>query len=218
MPVKSSKHHPVRQDWKTAAGFLGSILALFALPFLLNGLFSITGLRWEQLFPWSQGKIAPLFTLPVQHWSKDIERWAAQYNLDPNLMATIMQIESCGHPTVVSSTGAQGLFQVMPFHFAPGEQWLDAETNAMRSANFIQACSRYANGDAGLILACYNGGPSVIKRSFHTWAAETQRYYLWAVGIYSDALNHRNQSQTLNNWLSAGGEMLCRRATRALGL
>ena len=37
--------------------------------------------------------------------------------LDPDIIATIIQIESCGNPAARSTAGAQGLFQVMPFHF-----------------------------------------------------------------------------------------------------
>lgn len=156
--------------------------------------------------------IAPLFTPEVQYWSDDIERWSTANGIDPNLMATIMQIESCGHPTVASHAGAQGLFQVMPFHFDDGENMLDPNTNAQRSANFIRECSGYANGDAGLIMACYNGGPSVVRRNFNTWPNETQRYYIWGLGIYYDAVVFSETSQTLNEWLRAGGQSLCTRA------
>jgi hypothetical protein len=156
--------------------------------------------------------IAPMFTAEIDHWAEDIRRWAAQYEVDPNLLATIMQIESCGHDTVGSHAGAQGLFQVMPFHFAPGEVYTDPDTNAKRGANFINECLGYSNGDVGLALACYNGGPSVTMRPFNTWPNETQRYYTWGLGIYNDAVNNQTHSQTLDAWLQAGGVNLCNRA------
>ena len=78
-----------------------------------------------------QVELAPFFAPAVQHWSDEINRWAAQHEVDPHLLATVMQIESCGHPTVISNAGARGLFQVMPFHFAAGEDMLDPDTNAM---------------------------------------------------------------------------------------
>jgi hypothetical protein len=106
----------------------------------------------------------------------------------------------------------------MPFHFEAGESSLDPNTNALRSARFVQFCLDYSGDDLGLTLACYNGGPSVVKRNFHTWAKETQRYYLWAVGIYSDALKGAASSSTLDAWLQAGGARLCDQAARALGL
>lgn len=158
------------------------------------------------------GNIAPLFTAEVDRWAGDIGRWAAQYGVDPNLLATVMQIESCGDSTVASHAGAQGLFQVMPFHFDTGEVYTDPDTNAMRSANFLNQCLGWANGDTGLALGCYNGGPSIINRPFANWPAETQRYYNWGTGIYADARANRDISPTLENWLGAGGSSLCNRA------
>lgn len=160
----------------------------------------------------ASSSIAPLFTAEVDRWADDIGRWAAQYELDPNLLATVMQIESCGDATVASHAGAQGLFQVMPFHFSPGEVYTDPETNAKRSANFLNECLAWSNGDANLALACYNGGPSVLQRPFQSWPSETQRYYNWGSGIYADARNNLHESPTLQNWLNAGGVGLCNRA------
>lgn len=166
----------------------------------------------------SSGVIAPLFTLQVKHWAADIERWSKQYDLDPNLLATVMQIESCGHPTVSSHAGAQGLFQVMPFHFASTENQLDPDTNAMRGANFLNSCLDWANHDPGRAMACYNGGPSVLSKPFETWHSEPQRYYRWGMGIYNDARNNSATSSTLDQWLAAGGSSLCNRASQELGL
>lgn len=162
--------------------------------------------------------IAPMFTKEVRHWSSDIQRWAQQYALDPNLLATVMQIESCGFDTVSSHAGAQGLFQVMPFHFAQGEDMLDPDTNAKRGANFLNECLGYANGDTGLAMACYNGGPSVVNRAFETWHSETQRYYIYGTGIYEDAQKNATTSAMLDTWFNAGGVNLCNRASVALGL
>lgn len=166
----------------------------------------------------SSTAIAPLFTAQIDYWSGDIERWAKAHNLDPNLMATVMQIESCGHPTVGSSAGAQGLFQVMPFHFSAGENQLDPNTNATRGGNFLRYCLDAANGDSGLAMACYNGGPSVLQKDMSLWADETRRYYRWGTGIYSDATQNRDSSGTLNEWLNAGGGSLCQRASTQLGI
>ena len=186
------------------------LIAIFLLlPVAGNSVLSL-------FFDASSNAIAPLFTPQVQYWETDIERWSASQDIDPNLMATIMQIESCGHPDIASSAGAQGLFQVMPFHFDAGENMIDPDTNARRSANFIRECTVHANGDIGLTLACYNGGPSVTRRAFHTWPHETQRYYVWGLGIYQDAVNFADQSDTLDQWLLAGGLNLCNLASSAL--
>lgn len=164
------------------------------------------------------GLLAPLFTAQIDQWDEEIVRWAQEYDLDPNLLATVMQIESCGHPTVSSPAGAQGLFQVMPFHFDAGEDMLDPDTNARRGAAFLNLCLDLANGDTGLAMACYNGGPSVLETNFDAWHPEPQRYYYWGTGIYADAQQNRSSSARLDEWLDAGGINLCNRASSALGL
>jgi soluble lytic murein transglycosylase-like protein len=162
--------------------------------------------------------IAPLFTNEVAYWDNDIKRWAAEYGLDSNLLATVMQIESCGHPTISSYAGAQGLFQVMPFHFDAGENQLDPDTNARRGASFLKQCIGWANGSFGLALACYNGGPSVLQQSHSQWSDQTKRYYTWGIGIYADAVTDKPYSDTLARWLEAGGKNLCNQAATVLGL
>jgi soluble lytic murein transglycosylase-like protein len=179
-------------------------------------------LRWAggeiRVLLGGRGEVAPLFTAPVSYWAGDINRWAGRYDLDPNLLATVMQIESCGHPTVRSHAGAQGLFQVMPYHFERGESQLDPDTNARRGAGVLRDCLQRANGDAGLAMACYNGGPGVLARDFNAWPGETQRFYRWGTGIYADAQRGRDHSDTLDQWLAAGGINLCLQAATALGL
>ncbi len=166
----------------------------------------------------NSGGIAELFTSEVTYWQDDIQRWSAEYGLDPNLMATVMQIESCGHPTVNSSAGAQGLFQVMPFHFAESEDMLDPDTNAMRGASVLNQCLKLADGDTGLAMACYNGGPGVLRTAFNVWHPEPQRYYYWGTGIYADALQNSLSSPRLAEWLSAGGGILCDMAAAEIGI
>jgi soluble lytic murein transglycosylase-like protein len=133
-------------------------------------------------------------------------------------MATVMQIESCGHPTINSSAGAQGLFQVMPFHFTQGEDMLEPETNARRGLTYLKYCVDSNHGDIGQTLGCYNGGPSVNQIPFNQWRSETQRYYYWGTGIYEAATSHAESSARLDEWLQAGGGKLCAMASHALGM
>ncbi|MES0340191.1 MAG: lytic transglycosylase domain-containing protein [Anaerolineales bacterium] len=152
------------------------------------------------------------FTPEVQRWAVQIERWADEYDLPVELVAIVMQIESCGDPTAVSSAGARGLFQVMPFHFGAGEDWMDSEINAARGLEYLARSYQLSNEKIDLTLAGYNGGHSVIARPPSSWPAETQRYVYWGSGIWGDLGNDTVPSPTLNEWLVAGGEHLCRRA------
>ena len=162
------------------------------------------------------GTLAPLFTPEIQFWSADITRWAAEYGVDPNLAATVMQIESCGNPSARSSAGASGLFQVMPFHFYATENAYDPDTNALRGLNYLAKSLQRSGGDASLALAGYNGGIGVIGRAESAWPAETKRYAYWGGGIYTDAAQNASESSRLNEWLTAGGASLCRKARERL--
>ncbi len=166
----------------------------------------------------ASGVIAPLFTPEVQYWAPKIGEWGRLYGIDPNVVATIMQIESCGNPAAVSSAGAQGLFQVMPFHFAPGEDMRDPDTNARRGMNFFKAQMDYTGGNILLSMAGYNGGYAASGGAYETWPDETKRYYKWAKGIYEDAAAGRSGSAALEEWLAAGGAGGCRIAAARLGL
>jgi soluble lytic murein transglycosylase-like protein len=196
-------------NWNLLKWIVIAIVVLVIVPNLFNSL-------RRALTP--PGQIAPLFTDEIDYWRDDIARWSKQFDVDPNMLATIMQIESCGHPNISSYAGAQGLFQVMPFHFADGENQIDPDTNAMRGANFIRQCTEWTNGDLGLALACYNGGPSIIKKAFNAWSDQTQRYYKWGTGIYADAIMGSERSTTLDAWLNAGGSGLCSLAANEIGI
>lgn len=187
---------------------------------LLLGLAAVAG-RVAERVSWpadrpAAGEFADFFAPSVHYWSGKIGEWAAAHEVDPHLLATVMQIESCGHPKAVSSAGARGLFQVMPFHFDDNEDMLDPDTNARRGGAFLNYCYQAADGVIGLTLACYNGGPATISRPMHSWPAETQRYHRWGVGIYSDAIADRAESDIFNQWLGAGGSRLCASADNEL--
>lgn len=155
-----------------------------------------------------------IFTPEVQRWGEQIIQWAAPFQLDPNLAATVMQIESCGWASAVSRSGAQGLFQVMPFHFEAGEAMQDPATNAQRGLAYLALGLSKAGGNTGLAFAGYNGGHGQITRQAAHWPEETKRYWYWATGIYADVLSGQTSSPRLEEWLRAGGASLCAKAAR----
>jgi soluble lytic murein transglycosylase-like protein len=160
--------------------------------------------------------IAAFFVPEVQFWGKSIETWAGASDLDPNLVAVVMQIESCGDPSAVSSAGAMGLFQVMPYHFTTADDPFDPDTNALRGLSYLSDSLAAAEGDIGLALAGYNGGIGLIPEPEWDWPAETQRYSQWGTGIYADAKSGASLSPRLTEWLSAGGQAMCEAASERL--
>jgi len=151
-------------------------------------------------------------TPEVRRWSASIEQWSSAYELPPLLVATVMQIESCGDAHAQSPAGARGLFQVMPFHFESGENSYDPEINAHRGLAYLRGAFDLGGGNIGLALAGYNGGHSLIGRDPSLWPEETQRYVGWGTGIWDDLVNGEDSSSTLEAWLDAGGLRLCQAA------
>ncbi len=193
-----------------------SVLLFGGLLFIGLIYFPISSLGERSQSP--DTRLAPLFTAQVMRWEPEIIAWAAQHDLDPNLVATVMQIESCGDPSALSPAGAQGLFQVMPYHFAQGEDRTSPDTNALRGLNYLRKSLDHFDGDAGLALAGYNGGINGASRPLNEWAQETRDYQYWGGHIYTDALAGKANSPTLDKWLAAGGASLCAQAEQQAAL
>jgi len=164
------------------------------------------------------GMISPVFTAEVQYWGERIVTWAERAGVDPNLAATVMQIESCGDPQALSRSGAIGLFQVMPYHFASSEDPFSPDTNALRGMDYLARSLRAASGEARLALAGYNGGIGVIGWAEADWPLQTVNYARWGSGIYREASSGGRESETLQDWLQANGLWLCRQAAGSLGI
>jgi len=155
-----------------------------------------------------QGQLASLFTPEVLAWEEKILVWSQKYQLDPNLIATVMQIESCGYSRAKSSAGAMGLFQVMPYHFKEGEDPYQPGTNARRGLNYLRRALE-SGGNVRLALAGYNGGINGAQNPEEYWPDETLRYLYWGLRIYKDAEEGKEQSPRLEEWLNSGGASLC---------
>lgn len=192
-------------------------LDIVSLSFVTDRLFSDDNAGISHTITEPDAPLASFYEPGVLYWRNDILRWAQQYGVNPNVIAIVIQIESCGDPTALSSAGAVGLMQIMPFHFEDGDNMLDPEMNVQRGMSVFYEClTQFANWDLGLALACYNGGPSVTQRDPATWASETQAYYHWATGLWQDVVSGADTSETLQEWLDAGGAGLCRQAAASL--
>lgn len=216
---------PVRNRMLLILGFVFAAIVTFAL------LLAPTGATVSESSPpplanegASNGQsggamaLAPVFSPEVRHWERAILHWSERHSLDPDIVATIMQIESCGDPEAVSRAGAMGLFQVMPFHFEPGEDRFDPDTNAHRGLSYYSQQLRETGNDIFRSFAGYNGGSAASSSSWDYWAEETQRYYIWSKGIYEEAKAGLEVSPTLQRWMQAGGASLCRQAATRLGI
>lgn len=164
-----------------------------------------------------KSRLTPLFTPEVMHWQEKILAWAKDWELEPNLVATVMQIESCGDPKALSRSGAMGLFQVMPYHFTGDDKPYKPNTNARRGMAYLRKALD-THRTVRLTFAGYNGGISRAGQPESYWKPETVRYVYWGTNIYRDAQNGRSSSPTLDEWLAYGGSSLCAQANQRLGL
>jgi len=191
---------------------------IFSSEAALQENISIQDLNTDQDAPVSIGntrsskKIAAFFTPEVQRWGDEIVEWSDQWGLDPNLVATVMQIESCGDPRAVSGAGAMGLFQVMPFHFQGGEDPYKPGINATRGLSYLRNALDARGGDIKLGLAGYNSGINGAKRPESAWPSETLRYVYFGTGIYKDAKDGVIKSARLDEWFVRWGRSMCLQA------
>jgi soluble lytic murein transglycosylase-like protein len=202
---------------REAAGSIGCLSVLLFPPvsvLLFGGilLFALLQIRLASAAP---ARIASFFSPSVQRWETQIIRWANEHDLDPNLVATVMQIESCGDPLAVSPAGATGLFQVMPYHFSGTESQIEPDTNAHRGLDYLKRSLENFGNDASLALAGYNGGINGATRPQNEWAQETRDYVYWGEHIYADARSGAKASDVLEKWLAAGGASLCAQAEQS---
>lgn len=112
----------------------------------------------------------------ILRWAKQIEAAAKKYNVDPAVIAAIIEQESGGNASVVSRAGAIGLMQLMP-RTAKG-----LGVNPYDPAQNIDGGTRYflyqykAFGSVELALAAYNSGPGNVRNGNYMYFSETRGY------------------------------------------
>jgi len=95
-----------------------------------------------------------------------IDRYAAQYSVDPVLVRAVIQVESNFNPRCVSNKGARGLMQLMPETEREYRvrNVFDPEDNIRAGVhNLADLLVRYS-GDLHRTLAAYNAGSGAVAK------------------------------------------------------
>ncbi len=115
-------------------------------------------------------------------WQEHIEKYAAQYNLQPAFVTAIIRNESSFRTNAESSVGARGLMQLMP----DTAEWIarklddptytfdrmwDAETNIRYGCWYLGYLSRLFRGDPVLVSAAYHAGQTTVTQ----WLSDPEK-------------------------------------------
>ena len=181
--------------------------------------------------PYQEAGITAKWIPPtVTHWRTLIDENAKKYNIDANVVAIVMTMESGGNPKAASEAGAQGLMQIT--HLTAGDiskkflkQPRDDAYDLFDPATSVEFGTAYLaylrdtfgepqqspswNYTAELIAAGYNGGPGAANSLYKgNGLTDTQTV------VYSrDAFNmwrerHAQDSPTFDRWKERGGQIL----------
>jgi len=165
----------------------------------------------------------------VKHWDQPINTMAKKYNIDPNLVAIIMTVESGGDASAKSADNAQGLMQITPltakdiaskFLKQPVSHYnlQDPSTNIEFGTAYL-AWLRDQFGEARqgpdwtstveLVAAGYNGGPGAannVEEGNGLKDAQTVVYSRDAFNMWRE--RHVGDSVTFDRWKERGGSRL----------
>ncbi len=110
---------------------------------------------------------------------KAVKDASTKYDLDPNLIATVIYVESRGNVLAVSQKGAKGLMQLTPAVYGQynvGDPF-DIEQNVSVGTAYLAYLLRRFDGNLEHALAAYNCGPTrVIEYNGIPPIKETQEY------------------------------------------
>ena len=184
-----------------------------------------------------QGVTIPWLPPTIKHWQVQINEIAKSYNIDANLVAVIMTLESGGY-TKADSWQAQGLMQITPLtareiankHLKQPAATYDIwkpETNIEFGVAYLaylrgEFCDHTTGPDwacVELIAAGYNGGPGAANSVYTGEGLDDTQTVIYA----RDAFNMYREgaavkSPTYSRWLERGGQDLINKAKKEQGL
>ena len=120
---------------------------------------------------------------------------SSKYGVDEKLIKSIIKAESNFNPSVTSSSGAQGVMQIMPANFKMLgiTDGYNIEQNINGGTKLLKNYLDRFDGDTKMALMAYNGGPGTMERrgvkserDLYKMPKETQNYVPKVLKFYSE--------------------------------
>jgi soluble lytic murein transglycosylase-like protein len=202
---------------------LGAVLACAVF-----GIIRLVHNAQTPLRPEASGITSPWIPSTVKRWAGPIDEMSKRYNIDPNMIAIIMTLESGGY-SKANSGEAKGLMQITPltakdiaakYLKKPVKSYnlWDPRTNIEFGAAYL-AWLRGQFGEVNqgpswnstieLVAAGYNGGPGAansLEAGRGLRDAQTVVYSRDAFNMWRE--RHAAKSPTYDRWLERGGSQL----------
>lgn len=128
---------------------------------------------------------------------KAVDEASSKYGVDKNLILAVIKQESDFDSSVTSSTGAQGLMQIMPsnFSYLGILNGYDINENINGGTKLLKEYIDKYDGNVEMGLMAYNGGPGTIQKrgvsssdDLYKMPKETQNYVPSVLGYYSNGV------------------------------
>ncbi|MBF0271983.1 MAG: lytic transglycosylase domain-containing protein [Magnetococcales bacterium] len=120
------------------------------------------------------------------NYDQIIKRASERYGVDPDLIRSVIQVESSFNPKAVSPAGAQGMMQLMPGTAAElgVKNPFNAEENIMGGTLYLSRLLDRYDGNVRSALAAYNWGMGNLERQpAAAMPGETRRYVSRIMGM-----------------------------------
>lgn len=135
---------------------------------------------------------------------KNVVYYSTEYDFDPVLVFSVMKTESHFKHSTVSSAGAKGLMQLMPFNF--GEFGVDNSIQGNIKGGIIHLKRDYeSTGNIIKTLVCYNAGCGRLKNNEWRKIRETTNYitkinkvYPEIKGLYYENTKNKDKKIAIN--------------------
>lgn len=148
------------------------------------------------------------YTNTVEQWRPQIDEWAVSYDVDRDVIATVLQVQTCGNKHFSHDIeNRHGLFGVKRSDFASGLDPYDLDTNVKVGMGILDQVYHQTN-EVGLVFAGWKSRNAMIS-SFDAWPREAMRFYWDALPIYNGAKSG-DGGAAAREWLaSPNGQYLC---------